>query len=47
MKLLLTSAGITNDAIAGSLAELTGKPFTELDLVFIPSAANAEGGDKR
>ena len=47
MKLLLTSAGITNEAIAQALTGLAGKSFTELDLLFIPSAANSEGGDKR
>ncbi len=47
MKLLLTSGGLQNDAIISALRELTGKPFEELNLVFIPTAANAEEGDKR
>jgi dipeptidase E len=46
MKLLLTSAGITNKSIADALLELTGRPFSELNLAFIPTAANVEVGDK-
>ncbi|NTW75501.1 MAG: type 1 glutamine amidotransferase-like domain-containing protein [Candidatus Moranbacteria bacterium] len=46
MKLLLTSAGITNTSIADSLLDLVGKPFSESDLVFVPTAANVEDGDK-
>lgn len=46
MKLLLTSAGITNGAIADALAELAGRPLTELSIIHIPTAANTEGGDK-
>jgi dipeptidase E len=47
MKLLLTSAGIMNNAIAQTLVGLAGKSLSELDLLFVPSAANTEGGDKR
>lgn len=47
MKLLLTSSGLTNDSIIGALRELTGHPFEELKLAFIPTAANLEKGDKR
>jgi len=46
MKLLLTSAGFSNDSITNALLELTGKPFSELNLAFIPTAANIEAGDK-
>lgn len=46
MKLLLTSAGLTNDAIAQALSDLAGKPLTDLKLIFIPTAANTEGEDK-
>ena len=46
MKLLLTSAGITNKSLAGALLELIGKPFEESSIVFIPTAANVEKGDK-
>jgi len=46
MKLLLTSAGLTNQTIANALLELAEKPFKELKLAFIPTAANVEEGDK-
>lgn len=46
MKLLLTSAGITNNSLANALAELTGKRFEDTSLVFIPTASNVEKGDK-
>lgn len=46
MKLLLTSAGITNDAIANALADLAGRPLTELTIIHIPTAMNTDGGDK-
>lgn len=46
MKLLLTSAGISNKSIADTLLELAGKQFNELNLAFIPTAANVEKGDK-
>lgn len=39
MKLLLTSGGITNDTLARELENLSGKPFPELKIGFIPSAA--------
>jgi dipeptidase E len=47
MKLLLTSAGITTSEIKGSLLDLLGKPFEKSNVVFIPTAANPEHGDKR
>jgi dipeptidase E len=40
MKLLLTSAGITNDKIANALTELVGKPLTEVKAAFILTAKN-------
>ncbi len=46
MKLLLTSGGITNKSIAKALFELVGKKPEETSLVFIPTAANVEMGDK-
>ncbi len=47
MKYLLTSAGIKNDYIAQALSEMLGKPLLESSILFIPTAANTEGGDKR
>lgn len=46
MKLLLTSAGLTNKSIINALRELIGKDFKDSNLVFIPTAANIEEGDK-
>jgi dipeptidase E len=46
MKLLLTSAGISNKSISDALLELAGKPYAELNLAFVPTAANVEEGDK-
>jgi len=46
MKLLLTSSGLTNDSIANALFELTGKKPKDTTVVFIPTASNAEAGDK-
>ena len=46
MKLLLTSAGITNKTISNVLLELVRKPFNETSLAFIPTAANVEEGGK-
>ena len=46
MKLLLTSGGITNDSIAKSLDQLTGLARSEVKIGFIPTAANAEPGNK-
>lgn len=46
MKLLLTSAGLSNKSISNALLELAGKPFSELHLAVIPTAANIEPGDK-
>lgn len=46
MKLLLTSSGITNKSIENALLELTGKPFNECSLAFVPTASNAYRGNK-
>ncbi len=45
MKLLLTSAGLTNQTIVKALDELVGKPLDQLKIAFIPTAANLEEGD--
>lgn len=47
MKLLLTSAGLSNQSIIKGLQELVVKPFSELKIAFIPTAANLEEGDKQ
>lgn len=46
MKLLLTSSGINNRAIAAALAEMVGKPASECKVGFIPTAVNAQAGNK-
>jgi dipeptidase E len=46
MKLLLTSAGLTNTSIAKALFEMVGKKPEDTSLVFIPTASNIEKGDK-
>lgn len=46
MKLLLTSSGIVKSSIAKALAELVGKTPSETKIGFIPTAANAEEGNK-
>ncbi len=46
MKLLLTSSGFKNKLIAQSLRDLAKKPFSRLRLVFVPTAANVEEGNK-
>lgn len=46
MKLLLTSAGLTNKSIENALYELVGKKAEEIKLCFIPTAATAEMGNK-
>ncbi|MET3503370.1 dipeptidase E [Mucilaginibacter rubeus] len=47
MKLLLTSAGISNMSIQNALIELLGKPIAETNALFIPTAIYAipNGGD--
>lgn len=46
MKLLLTSAGLTNQSLRRALQTLVGKPFTECKAAFIPTAANPIAADK-
>ena len=46
MKLLLTSGGLENQSMINALRELIGKDFKDTKLVFIPTAANMEEGDK-
>lgn len=46
MRLLLTSAGFTNKTITRALVDLAEKPIHELNLAYIPTAANVEDGDK-
>lgn len=46
MKLLLTSSGIANEKIAQALRELTDKAPDTAKVGFVPTAANAEGGNK-
>jgi len=46
MKLLLTSAGITNGTISQCLISMTGKQPAEMKVAFIPTAANVEAGNK-
>jgi len=47
MKLLLTSAGISNSSIHKALVDLLGKPIAEASALFIPTAIYAipNGGD--
>src|SRR3989338_7932302 len=46
MKLLLTSAGLTNASIANALFDLVGKKPEDTSLFFIPTAANVGSSDK-
>lgn len=46
MKLLLTSAGLSNKSIVDALLNMAGRNFAELNLAFIPTAANVEDGGK-
>jgi len=48
MKLLLTSAGISNPSIHNALVDLLGKPVAEANALFIPTALHAlpSGADK-
>lgn len=47
MKLLLTSSGITNNAIAQALSDLVGKEPEDTLIAFIPTAALIDRGDKQ
>jgi len=46
MKLLLTSAGLTNASIINALQGVVGKPFGESNIVVVPTAHNPVPGDK-
>jgi len=46
MKLLLTSAGLTNKSISDVLFDLVGKKPEDTNIVFVPTASNIEKGDK-
>jgi dipeptidase E len=46
MKLLLTSAGLSNQSIVNALFDLVGKKPQDTNLVVIPTASNIEIGDK-
>lgn len=46
MKFLLTSEGLGNKSLVEALQKLTGKPFNQLKIAFIPTASNVEVGDK-
>jgi len=47
MKLLLTSAGITNKTLEKTLLDMLGKPFEESVIAFMPTAANIDNEDKK
>src|ERR1700709_1973315 len=44
MKLLLTSAGISNTSIRNALIDLLGKPIAEASALFVPTAIYAIAG---
>lgn len=44
MKLLLTSAGISNVSIRNALTDLLGKPISDSSALFIPTAMYAING---
>ena len=46
MKLLLTSAGLSNKSIKKAFLKLVGKPAKKIKVAFIPTASNIEEGDK-
>lgn len=46
MKLLLSSAGFSNQAIADALFGMVGKKPEDTSLVFVPTASNVETGHK-
>lgn len=46
MKLLLTSAGLSNPSIIKAVEKLLGRTVKGVKLAFIPTAANVEPGDK-
>lgn len=46
MKLLLTSAGLTNETLKQALRDMLDRPTIESNMVVIPTAHNPEPGDK-
>ena len=46
MKLLLTSAGLTNSSIGNALKELVSKNPSDSLVAYVPTASNAEPGNK-
>ncbi len=46
MKLLLTSAGLSNQTIIKAFNTLVGLPNNKIKIAFIPTASNVEKGDK-
>jgi dipeptidase E len=46
MKLLLTSAGLSNETLVKTFNSLVGLPNDKIHIAFIPTAANVEAGDK-
>lgn len=44
MKLLLTSAGLSNSTLRDALADLTGRPLTECRAIIVPTAILASDG---
>lgn len=46
MKLLLTSAGLKNQALIDEFLRLVDKPAKEIKVAYIPTAANLEEGNK-
>lgn len=46
MKLLLTSAGLSNKTIVKAFSGLVGLPNSKVHIAFIPTASNVEEGDK-
>jgi dipeptidase E len=45
VRLLLTSAGLRNQALRQALDDLLGKPFASANIVYVPTASVAEPGD--
>jgi dipeptidase E len=46
VRLLLTSAGLSNSSIVAALERLTGRPLSECRAAAVPTAANVIDGDK-
>ena len=46
MKFLLTSAGLTSDALIHALEKLAGKSFSEMTILYIPTAGNTSVDDE-